>query len=323
MRVAQQVVQPALQTHGGQSTDHHGAAIGPGHAMGLRFQRPDFTGRQHLAGIAGGGRVSRAHRQVHGFRGTVFAAFCGDGDVASAHLLFGGDFQHGNLIGRAGEGQCGFALLHLEQVFIGVHGQGDCFQAVVGDKHGNRQRHAFARPQHPWQGAQHRQRLGDGNVLFGLAVGAVVTGHHHGPHLAHVRRQGNLVIGGFIGIQRERAQELHHRREAATLLFPAIVSPVGAAQCQQLIQLCPVGPHHHVEQIPGQHAKGFATVETVVRVRGLVVGQAKQALIHQRQGVGHRLALLFTDLHGKGVFRFHLVGGAHLRGKTGIRVIHQ
>ena len=131
------------------------------------------------------------------------------------------------------------------------------------------------------------------------------------------------MIGGLIGIQRERPQELHHRREAATLLFPAIVSPVGAAQCQQLIQFCPVSPHHHVEQIPGQHSQGFAAIEAVVRVRGLVVGQAKQAFIHQRQGVGHRLALLFTDLHGKGVFRFHLVRGAHLRDKTGVRVIHQ
>ena len=321
--VAQQVIQPPLQTHGRQSAHCKSGAVGTGHAVGLVIQRPGFAFLQHLEGIAGGGRVGRPHRQVHGFAGAMLAAAGGDRDGAGAHPVVGTQAQHGDLVRRAGEGQFRFAGFHAEQIIIRLHRQLDLFHRVIGHEHGHRQVHGFPGTHDPRQGAEQRQWLGHGDVLIRLAVGAIVTGHHHGPHLAHVGRQGDLVAGLVTRFQGEGAEEFHHWREAATLFFAAIIGAVGATQGQQPVQLGTVGTDHHVEQIPGQYAQGLTAIEGPVGVRGAVVGQAQQALVHQRQGIGHGLALFFADVHGELFFRLHFLRGVYLRLQSGGRVFHQ
>ena len=321
--VAQQIIQPSLQPHGRQGTHCQCRAVGTGHAMGLITQRPGFPFLQHLEGIAGGGRIGCPYRQVHGFAGAMLAPRGRHRDRAGAYPIVGAQAQHGDLVRRSGKGHRRLTGFHAEQVIICLHGQRDLLHRVVSDEHRYRQIHGFSRAHDPRQGTEHCQWLGHGDVLIRLAVGAIVTGHHHGPDLPHIGRQADLVSAAITRIQGEGAEEFHHRRETPPLFFAAIIGAIGAAQSQQPVQLGAVGTDHHVEQIPGEHTQSFATIEGAVGVRGAVVGEAKQALVHQRQGIGHGLALLFADLHGEAFFRFHFLRRAYLRLQSGGRVFHQ
>ena len=119
------------------------------------------------------------------------------------------------------------------------------------------------------------------------------------------------------GGEAERPQHLHHRREAALLLLLRIGLALVAAECEQALQLAAVSTSDLVVEIPARHAQRLALIEAVVRIGRLEGGEPEQTLVHHRDRVGHRAALLL--LHAQA----HLAVGAPQRRRFDHRLEHR
>ena len=297
---------------GGEAREFEGGAgtgIEGGRSAGGEFLLPDHDGL----------RIRMDDLDVDGFDGLAGTAGRGDG-----HL--GGTFA-GSLEVKADEfvtclGEVrrgGGVALDLEGAF-GLDRDLGVLDAVVKREDIDGQDHAVAGADLGRQGHQDHERGFHRDGLVGIAVGAVVSGDDHHAEAAHVHRQGDIVLVRAL-VEGERAHELHHRVEAVVLAGRADVLLV-TAHGQHRAEPAGIGAHDLVIQIPGLHAQGLGTVHGLPRGRGLEGGQVQQALVHDGEGVGHRLAGLLGHLDGELLLRGHGVGHLDDRLQVRARILH-
>ena len=204
---------------------------------------------------------------------------------------------------------------------VGLYAHGGFPHPVLQGEDIHRDGHLFAHGQLAGQGSEHHERRLHGNGLFRLAVGALVGGHHHHAHTAHILGQPQFHHVRGAGSHRTGLQRQYHRIEAVVLAGAAhgiLVTSDG----RQRRQFSAVGANHLVVHVPGLNAQGLAAVHPAPGVRRLEGREVQQALIHQGQGISHGLAVFLGHLDGKGFLGMQFVRHGQHRLQAGGRVFH-
>ena len=172
-----------------------------------------------------------------------------------------------------------------------------------------------------WKSRQNHKRRSYRDGLFRVAVGSGATCHKHHLHAAYIHRKLDLVCG-CAALKRERTDVSHDSVEPV-VLFGSHNHALVTSDAEHRREPSAVGSYDIVIQIPGADTKGFPSVHGVPRIRGLVARYVKQSFVHNRQRVGHRLAVLLLDLDREFLLRAQYIRHVDDRLKMGILVVDQ
>ena len=125
-----------------------------------------------------------------------------------------------------------------------------------------------------------------------------------------------------LGLEFERAEETHHRREALLVVLHVFcLDGIGTAERQQAFEFAAVGAGDLIEQIPGADAERLAFIEVVVQCRRLIASKPEQALVDHRQGVGHGAAIALAHLNHDIRLRRPFLGRVHHRTQARLGIV--
>ena len=140
--------------------------------------------------------------------------------------------------------------------------------------------------------AEQHNGLAHEYAFLHVAVGFTVAGNDHDAYTAVVVRHLTGVLPFFPFFQQEGAGKLYDGLEAVHDCLRAFIQGVVAADAEQLLDSAAIGADHIVIQIPGIDTQCLAGVERLPGIGCAEAGKIEQALIDNRQRIGHLAAVL-------------------------------